>query len=94
MSGSEGGAMKVGVNDDGAMLVLDDDGFAASKFSGKPWVAAIKFSADETFNGSFKPKFALEIRTKLNLWNRLSQFSLSKSVHVNTSATVHKSFET
>jgi hypothetical protein len=41
-----------------------------------------------------RPKFALEIRTKLNLWNRLSQFSLSKSVHVNTSATVHKSFET
>jgi hypothetical protein len=39
------------------------------------------------------PKFALQIRTKLNPWNRLSQFSLSKSVHVNTSATVHKSFE-
>ena len=39
------------------------------------------------------PKFALQISTKLNLWNCLSQFSLSKSVHVNTSATVHKSFE-
>ena len=50
-------------------------------------------SANRIASETPRPKFALQISTKLNFWNCLSQFSLSKSVHVNTSATVHKSFE-